>query len=190
MGRRRRSSPDVLARLSPAEGLAVLRALLTAHPELVAEARQIATRQLVTVDRSAVADGVVDSVGCLGFDELNSRAGPSGFGYIGSVDAAIELLDEAVEPMVAEIARLDDLGLPDAAQAQCEGVLLGLYRIERELSDNPVLLEAIDFPCQTAAFVLSQWRGAAGRARELDPTFIREQLPEWIGLVPGLMLGG
>lgn len=119
-----RRRADVLDALSPDEGLAVLRALLRAHPELLDEARQLATDRMVDVDRDAVAQNLVASIGLLGLEELNARTGRHRDGYTEPTEAAWEILEEAVAPFVAELERLLKLSLEEAAREQCEGVLL------------------------------------------------------------------
>src|SRR4051794_24983188 len=87
----------VLARLTPDESAGVLRALLERHPELAAEAEELAAATVTDVDAQAVADDVEHAVLCLDIDQLNARAGRTRWGYVEPTEAAWELLGEAIE---------------------------------------------------------------------------------------------
>ncbi len=70
-----RRKGEVLARLTPQEGAGVLRTILERHPELAAEAEEIAKATVTDVDAEAVAEDVEQAVLDLDLSELNSRAG-------------------------------------------------------------------------------------------------------------------
>ncbi len=101
----------------------MLRTLLRRHPDLTTEAEVIATTFASCVDRQAVAEDIVDAVSALGFEELNARAGPQIHGHVGPGEAAWEILQEIVEPVIDEIERLLSIGQEEPARAQCEGAL-------------------------------------------------------------------
>lgn len=181
---RKKSPPkDVLAALTGDEGLAVLRALLAAHPELGEEAQALATRRLVTVDRRRVADAVVASIDALGLEDLGGRAGRQVYGYVEPGEAAWEILEEAVAPFTSEIGRLLALGLEDAARAQCEGVLIGLHEVLVDHCSNELVQYAPDFPGEAAGAALGAWMAAPGGPRRLDQDLLHEELYEWVDLV-------
>lgn len=98
-----------LDRLDDRERSAVLSKLLATHPELVAEA-----------------------------DDLASRAGRHRGGYVEPNEAAWALIEEAFEPFLIELRRLAELGHLDAATATARGALDGLDRLG-EPSDGTVL---------------------------------------------------
>lgn len=72
---RSQKRPTALDRLEPGEAHAVLRRLLAAHPDLGAEAEQIAESLLCQISFETVADDVEDAVSLVDIDDLNSRAG-------------------------------------------------------------------------------------------------------------------
>ncbi len=57
---------EVLARLTPEEGADVLHFLLERHPEIVAEAEEIASAMLTDVDAEAVAEDVEQAARVMG----------------------------------------------------------------------------------------------------------------------------
>lgn len=81
----------MVAGLKPAESAVVLRSLLERHPELVAEAGEIARATVSDVDAEAVAEQVERAVVDVDLDDLNSRAGRQSWGYVEPTEAAWEL---------------------------------------------------------------------------------------------------
>lgn len=182
MARRRKK---VLDGLTAAEGQAVLRLLLERHPALVAEAETLAAKVASGVNRDAVADGVEAEVGLLGLDDLGARSGRQAFGYVEPGEAAWELLQEIVQGPQDDLVRLTGLGLEDGARATCEGVLLGLYRLDQQ-TGHEVIVYAEDFPAEAFAETLERWLKADGPMkgkRALADEFVDGSIPDWGWLV-------
>lgn len=73
--------------------------LLATRPDLRGLAETHATRLMSNQDRSVVAGDVADALRGRDIDELNGHAGyRPGRGYIHPVEAADEILDEALDP--------------------------------------------------------------------------------------------
>ena len=66
----------------------------------------------------------------LDIDELGRRSGRHAGGYVGPTEAAWEILEETIAPFVQDVARKVDVRLEAEALAACEGVVLGLYRLD------------------------------------------------------------
>ncbi len=140
---RKPADTSALAALSQAERAALLGDLLAEHPELVGDAERLANRRLASADRHAVADDISWSLGSLELEQLNLHAGyQRGRGYVHPVEAASELLEEALQPYLDDIGRLAGLGLPAAAQEVAAGVLLGLYQYRDQPPEDTVMVEA------------------------------------------------
>jgi len=118
----------VLLRLSPAESAFVLHSLLKHHPDLVAEAEEVATALVTHVDADAVAENVEKAVLDLNILDLDGRAGRQSWGYVEPSEAAWETLAEAIDPFVDGMRRHIELGFHAPATAICAGVVCGLYR--------------------------------------------------------------
>ncbi|MGH7822517.1 MAG: hypothetical protein ACREQ9_22375, partial [Candidatus Binatia bacterium] len=114
----------------------MLRSLLDRHPELGAEAEEIARATLTDVDVDAVAENVEQAVLDLDLDDLNSRAGRHSWGYVEPTEAAWELLGEAIEPFLEEMNRHIELAFEAAATRTCAGIVLGLYRCRGKTPDQ------------------------------------------------------
>ena len=91
------STPAVLERLAGEEACAVLSRLLETHPELRSEAESIAQSVMSSQSVQDVATGVSDALIGVDLDALSGRAGKHSWGYVEPSEAAVELLEEAIE---------------------------------------------------------------------------------------------
>lgn len=181
---------SVLERLEADEACTVLHRLLTAHPDLRAEAEQAARLLLSQVSFGSVANDVEHALRSLDLDELKIRAGRHRGGYTSPTDAAWELLQEAVDPFLADMKRQMELGLEREALAICKGVVLGLYRIRNTRRDDLLGL-AEDFPAEAAAQAMRELaegtqKGVGGKQRvrpHFGKEFVDKHLPGWSGLI-------
>ena len=104
------------------------------------------------------AEDVQEAVLDLDIDDLDTRAGRHGWGYVEPADAAWELLEEAINPFLAEMKRHIEPGFEAAATATCAGIVMGLYRCRGKNSDQ-VLGWAVDFPAETAGHAVATLAG-------------------------------
>ena len=174
-------STCVLNKMAPLELASILRAVLAKHPELRTEAEQIAIAMIAAPSVEDVATAVHDAVTSLDIELLHGRAGKQAWGYVEPTEAAWELLGEAVKDALADMKRRADLGLHEAAEAICVGIVLGLHRAKGATSDG-LLGWAPDFPAEEACHALAELIGAASPK---DRGAIRKRLVESLGeLVP------
>jgi hypothetical protein len=190
-GTRRKGS--VLERLKAEEAQDVLRRLLAAHPDLGAEAETIARSHLGEETFETIADEIEEAVCALDLDDLNGRAGRHEWGYVEPTEAAWEILEEAVEPFVADIKRRIELGLEADALEICKGVVLGLHRVEQGKGGD--LAEwAPDFPAEAAGDAIETWRTGDGpkkttgsgprrNRRAFPQEFADRFVPEWRNMI-------
>jgi len=90
----------ILDRLEPEEAQAVLHRLLTAHPDLRAEAERLAGSLLGETSFEIIACAVADALRSVNLEDLDSLAGRHSWGYTEPSEAAWELLQEAVAPLL------------------------------------------------------------------------------------------
>lgn len=172
----------MLDQLGLAERAEVLGQLLAIHPELLGEAEELARRQLTAEDADSVAEELEWALRGVDSDQLASRAGRvHGRGYVHVNEAAIELLAEALEPYLKDLARRAVLGLTEAAQAIGLGLLTGLAACESDVEDGSVLAYAgPDAPGELAWSVFRTLKDAGVSL----PDDWNEDLPEgWAHLV-------
>jgi hypothetical protein len=182
---------SVLDRLKAGEAQIVLNRLLAVHPQLRAEAGQIAQSFLSEVAFDLVAQEVEEEAALLDLADLENRAGAHSWGYEHPADAAWELLEERVSSFIEDMQRQLELGLDAEALETCKGIVLGLYRL-RDRKDNDVIPWAEDFAAETACGVIATWRagdnrhprkGGRQQRRMFPQAFVTEFVPEWEELI-------
>jgi len=185
------SAHSMLKRLKPGEAAAILRRRLEAHPNLSAEAEGIALSLLHQVDYQEVAAEIEDEIRALDYEDLNARAGSHEWGHVEPSEAAVEILEETLEPFVEDMKRHLDLGLEAEALEICKGVVLGCYRLS-EREGGEVLEWAPDFPGEAAGNVLEAWyrradgpesRERGGRKRPPLPLDFLSLVPKWVPMI-------
>jgi hypothetical protein len=119
----------LLDRLKPGEAATALRRLLRAHPDLSSEADEIARSLLRQLEYGDVAAKIEDEIRALDYEDLNVRAGGHKWGCVEPSEAAWEILEETVEPVLDDMKRYIELGLEAEALEICKGMVLGLYRL-------------------------------------------------------------
>jgi repressor LexA len=184
-----RSSP--LQHLKDGEAAGLLRSLLRKHPELSAETEKMAASVIGDVELEDIAQETEDAVRALDIDDLNARAGPHADGYVEPTEAAWELIEEAVKPLIEDMQRRLEAGRPDAALTTCAGIVLGLYRA-RHRSGDGCLGWAPDAPAEMAGEAVCTLRRVLrgkGTPREADPScdtlpdVLRNAAPEWLDML-------
>jgi hypothetical protein len=164
---------------------------LTKHPELSAEAEDLAASVIGDVAMEDIAQEAEDAVRSLDFDDLNCRAGSHADGYVEPGEAAWELIEEAVMPLIEDIQRRLDAGQPDAALVTCAGVVLGLYRVRHDTNDG-CLGWAPDAVAEMAGEAVCTLRKAlrkmllpkiAGQSCDVLPTILHDAAPEWVDML-------
>jgi hypothetical protein len=169
-----------LGALSADEKAIVLEHLLRARPDLRDPAEAFAISLMSDEDRSAVAGDVVDALQGHDIEELNGRAGRQpGRGYVDPGEAADEILDEALDPFLADLDRRANLDLSPAAVELAVGILLGLYQC-RDGGAETLLEYSPDYAAERAADLVSQ---CAKLGIELPRAELRDALPEWSSVV-------
>ncbi len=185
----------LLDRLKPGETVTVLRRLLKAHPDLSSEAYGIARSLLQQLAYDDVAAQIEDEIRALDYEDLNARAGSHEWGYVEPSEAAWEILEETVEPVLDDMKRHIELGLEAEALEICKGMVLGLYRLsEREGGD--VLGWAPDFPAEAAGNALEFWHAGVDepKSREVRqetrpplPQDFLTMVPKWIPMIERIL---
>lgn len=177
MPTRRRPPPTpALDALSGAEHARILVELLTSHPELRSEAEDTARRLLDDASVDAIAESVASALEELPPDALAMRSGRiRGRGYVHETEAAWEILNEAVEPFVADLRRRASLGL-DAAANVAAGIVAGLYRCQEPEDGTIVAYAGPDSLSELADEVLNE---ANRLGLVLSPDVAEQLWPDW-----------
>jgi hypothetical protein len=160
MARRPSSTPasvddrPVYDHLDAAERVQVLTALIEEQAPLLADAECHAHALLAGASIEAVADEVTDALEDIPLEDLASRAGRQpGLGYVHEGEAAMWLVEEAVEPFVDDLRRRASLGMHEAAIRITLGVLTGLYRCQDAVDGSVLAYAGPDTPGELAHWV-------------------------------------
>lgn len=163
--------------LTSAERSAVLAVVLKAHPELVGEAKREAHRLLSVIAVDEVAADVSSALRMIPLEELGARAGRvRGRGYVHETEAACEIVEEVVEPFLADMRRRASLGLTGPAAVVATGIVAGLYLVDPPEEGSVAGYAGPDLPGELADAVLDE----AGRlGLTIDPEAPGRYWPGW-----------
>jgi hypothetical protein len=173
----------ILDRLSNEESASLLRILVEKHPEIQAEAEQLAKDLMDSPSIDSIAEEVRLRITGVDLDALNERAGAHSWGYLEPSEAASELLEESLDDLVADMKRRAELGFVPAAEAICGGILLGLYQEKNSNSDGALGWNP-DFPAEHAYHVVAEFVRSChgmlpGGVQERILSTLADQAPEW-----------
>ena len=130
--------PAPLERLRADEPRQVLNSLIRRHPELRQEAEELALEIVSAVDAERLGSELGRRLAELDmFDAADGS--PRDGRYVAIWDAAQQTLDGLLEPYLVDLQRRIELGLKEAAQATCLGIVLGLHSARDQASDDSLL---------------------------------------------------
>jgi hypothetical protein len=176
----KRSKPTALDLLAPGEQAQVLHVLIAAHPDLAAPAEQLAAELLGSVSVEQVASDVEAALVGIPLDALATRAGRvRGRGYVHEVDAAWELVEEAIEPFRSDLQRRATLGLLDAAANVAIGIVAGLHAGREPEMGTVMAYAGEDAPVELASGLLGL---AADLGVPIPEDAAGDHWPDWIAL--------
>jgi hypothetical protein len=172
---------DVIGKLTPEQALNIVERLSrkggTIREAVVAEAMNVLTE----IDLDETADEVFVVLDSIDVQDCWDRSGGSRDGYTSPDEAAAEIIEEELQPFFDQTDRYHELEMPEQETVYCMGVILGIYRYERE-SKSEFKEWSADIPVEWAGSLLDRWRernqekSTAGVMQE----FIRERCPEWV----------
>lgn len=143
---------------------------------VVAEARNV----LSEIDLDEIANDVFFVLDSVDVQDCWDRAGSSRDGYTSPDEAAVELIEEQLQPFFDQAGRYHELGMTEEEATYCRGVILGIYRYEDE-SKSEFRAWAVDIPIECAGALLNEWRerGQDSISAAAMDEFIRDCCPNW-----------
>jgi hypothetical protein len=173
--------PAPLERLRSDESTQALRSLASRHPELRREIDELALVLIASVDSKKLGAELGQRL--LEVDIFDATDAPRRDGrYIPVWEAAQQTLDGLLAPHLTDLHRRIELGLKEAAQSTCLGIVLGLYRARDGAVGDSLLAHAPDFCENEASYVvglLAKQSGRLQRRRWTLPEGSHELLPDW-----------
>jgi len=171
---------DIVDKLTAEQALLILGRLFqkggSVREAVVAEA----TGLLSDIDGDDLAQDVFDELDSIDVQECWDRAGGSDDGDVSPDEAAIEIVEEVLQPFLDQAQRYHELGMPEQEAVYCEGVFAGIYRYERDAkSEFKNLCE--DIPADCAGVLFDDWwtRNSDKARRAKMDVFIRKHCPDW-----------
>lgn len=149
---------------------------------VLAEARNV----LSEIDLDEIAEDVFFVLDSIDVQDCWNRAGSSRDGYTSPDEAAVELIEEQLQPFLDQAGRYHELGMTEGEATHCRGVILGIYRYENE-SVSEFREWAVDIPIECAGALLTKWRerGQDSISAAAMDEFIRDRCPKWAGYLLG-----
>ncbi len=171
---------DVTGKITAEQALIIVERLCRkggdVREAIVAEAISLLSE--FTLD--GTADEVFDALDLMDIQDCWDQAGGTRDGYTSPEEAAVDMVEEELQPFFDQVERYHDLGMIEQEATYCMGVLLGIYRFESE-SESEIKKLAEDHPAECAVGLLDEWR-----ARNPDKAaiaamdaFIRERCSKW-----------
>jgi hypothetical protein len=176
----RKAMKNLLNKLTGEQALDVLQRLAARKGAVADAILAEAKRVLAAVDVDEIADEVFDQLDRIAVEDCWDTAGGHRDGYTALDDAAVQLIEEKLQPFVDPVERYHSMGMAKQEQDYCMGVILGTYRYEKE-SKSEFKEWCEDMPAECAVCLLDEW---LGRNREASATtaideFVRQRCPDW-----------
>ncbi len=181
---------DMISKLTAEQALKVVERLSRKGGKIREAVVTEAMNVLTEIDLVETADAVFAVLDSIDVEDCWDRSGSSRDGYTSPDEAAAEIIEEELQPFIEQVERYHELGMPEPEATYCKGVILGIYRYERE-SKSEFREWSVDIAAECAGFLLDNWRernperGSVNAMHE----FIRERCPEWAKWLKGKRSG-
>jgi hypothetical protein len=178
--RRTTKQNDVIDKLTPQQALEILKRLSQNEGKIREAVHAEARTLLQAVDLDETADEVFFALESIDVEDCWDRSGSSRYGYTEPSEAAVELVEEELQPFYDQAARFHELKMAEQEMTYCMGVILGIYRYEHE-SKSQFREWAEDIPIECAGYLLTIWRERNPKAVDAEAVekFIRQRCPKW-----------
>jgi hypothetical protein len=171
---------DVISKLTAEQALKIVERLGRKGGDIQEAVRVEAMNVLTEIDLDETAEEVLLILDSIDVQDCWDRSGGSRDSYTSPDEAAAEIMEEELQPFFDQVERYHGLGMPEQEAAYCMGVMLGIYRYERE-SKSEFREWSVDIPAECAGFLLDQWleRNSDKTSIHAMHEFISRRCPEW-----------
>jgi hypothetical protein len=171
---------DVIKKLTEEQAIEVVKRLSEKGGKIREAVLAEAKNLLTAVDVDETADEVFCVLDSIDVQDCWDRSGKSRYGYTEPSEAAVELVEEELQPFYDQAARYRELGMAEQETTYSMGVILGIYRYEHE-SKSKFRKWCEDVPIECAGYLLDRWRERnqdTARAQAMNE-FIQRRCPKW-----------
>jgi hypothetical protein len=171
---------DLIGKLTPEQALEVVMRLSDKEGVIREAVLAEAVNVLSEIDLDQIADEVFFVLDSVDVQDCWDRAGNSRDGYTSPDEAAVELIEEQLQPFFDQAGRYHELGMTEEEATYCKGVILGIYRYQHE-SKSEFREWSVDIPIECAGVLLTKWRerGQDSISDAAMDEFIRDRCPNW-----------
>ena len=171
---------DMISKLTAEQALKILERLGRKGGKIREAVVTEAMNVLTEIDLDETADEVFVALDAIDVQDCWDRSGSSRDGYTSPDEAAVEIIEEKLQPFFDQVERYHELGMPEQEAAYCMGVIFGIYRYQRE-STSEFSEWSVDIPTECAGLLLDRWRERNREKASINAMheFIRERCPEW-----------
>jgi hypothetical protein len=150
-------SQNFLDAMEPAEALEILKSLSKSDSNIKNQINELFVDQIEEVDRESIAADLLSDLDFIDIEDVWDTSGVARNGCTDPVDAAWEVMEEAVEPYIKEMERYHSLKMFSEEMHYCMGLISALHEFENE-SDSEFKDQAPDAPLSIAEDILSKWK--------------------------------
>lgn len=151
------NSKKNLDTITPLEALQILKMLCEEDTSIKRRIEDMFLNQVHEVEASEIADEVFSDLDFLAVGELWDRSGSHRDGYTDPGDAAMEMIEEIIEPHLKNMERLHSLGMLQEEMRYCMGVISGLHMFANEATTD-FKDWSVDLPGELASQILMEWQ--------------------------------
>jgi len=133
---------------------------------------------LTDIDLEELAEDVFFVLDLIDVETLWDNSGPGREGYVSPDDQALNMIEEELEPFVSQVWQYLQLDMPTEAKTYMQGILLGLYRFDRE-STSEFRSWASDIPRELFRILQDKWRKKVKKSELIQEmnNFCRQRCP-------------
>jgi len=143
----------------------ILKILYAEDSKIAARIEKIANEYLSGVDVEEIAENVYADLDDLQVEDLWDRSGPHHDGYSEPGEMAYEMVEEVLEPYLADMKKYQKLDKPKEAKLYCMGILKGIGRYEKE-SKSQFKEWAGDGVGDSFSYVFIEWEKGSQNVQE------------------------
>jgi hypothetical protein len=171
---------DVISKLTAEQALKIVERLGRKGGDIQEAVRTEAMNVLTEINLDETAEEVLLILDSIDVQDCWDRSGSSHDGYTSPDEVAAEIIEQELQPFSDQVERYHELGMPEQEAAYCMGVILGIYRYERE-SKSEFREWSADIPVECGGFLLDKWRKRNQDKSSIHAMheFIRGRCAEW-----------
>lgn len=143
--------------------------------------QQTAIQLISSVDLEETANDLFSELESLEVEDLWDQSGSTRHGYVEPIDMAYEMMEDVLEPFLAQLKKYRSLKMLREEKIYCMGILKGLYLFDQE-SSTQFSEWAVDIARDVFDDLLIDWKKSCKNRILLNDMkkFVQTNCPEWV----------